>query len=708
LSRDISEDTVSCASIARVGCANVLIVTYFRNMQADSTCNVTRVSCASVVIIAVDVCVNTFSSLCIASVDCAFVSIVTKNWSDNTFSRVLVARRWEAFVSSLAVDWGEHTASCRIAGVNSTSVIVVTKNWTLDEISGQAIAAVSVAFVCTRERFKIVFRRADASLNGIASVFCARIGVTANDWSVNAVSVIARVHCACVIVIAILSNVLAVSCGGVARIDCACIVVVTIFRIAIDTVLNIASRDLTQVGCRWDWDRSVLANSVYASVCSASVIVVTDDWSVHTSFCNIASVDSASIVVIANVVGVNTSSCVVARVISASVVVIAADWSVTALSRGRIAIVNCASIIVIAVNRFLVKSSVNGAEPDLAFVNACCILCDKINRSILASFYHVAGVSCARIMVIAGDYIVMDDSGCLIAIIFCASIVVINVLVGVLASIARIASINGARISIVTNNRSRNTSFDYVTRVFGTFVCISAADWGVNTKTTVEIARVSSTCVVVIAIDIMVDAFSRVHIARNGLAVLFLANNRSEYTVSICARISCAEIVVITYFFGILATSNNIARSDAAFVSVITGDWLVLDSVLNCAEISGASVVVVKLRETQRSVLASRNSIARVDSARIVVITVDRSVNTFCFIFRASVNGANVVIITVSSSNVGEYASCLRIARFVSARIVVVANNQIMVNSASVAIAIVSCASVVIVNIDLGINTFSR
>jgi hypothetical protein len=157
-----------------------------------------------------------------------------------------------------------------------------------------------------------------------------------------------------------------------------------------------------------------------------------------------------------------------------------------------------------------------------------------------------------------------------------------------------------------------------------------------------------------------------------------------------------------------LATSNNIARSDAAFISVITGDWLVLDSVLNCAEISGASVMIVKLIETQRSVLASRNFIARVNSARIVVITVDRRVNTFCFIFRASVNGANVVIITVSSSNVGEYASCLRIARFVSARIVVVANNHIVANSSSVGIAIVSCASVVIVNIDLGINTFSR
>jgi hypothetical protein len=157
-----------------------------------------------------------------------------------------------------------------------------------------------------------------------------------------------------------------------------------------------------------------------------------------------------------------------------------------------------------------------------------------------------------------------------------------------------------------------------------------------------------------------------------------------------------------------LATSNNIARSDAAFVSIIANDWLVLDSILNSAEISGASVVVIKLRKTQRSVLASRNFIARVDSARVVVITIDRSVNTLCSIFRASVNGANVVIITVSSSNIGEYASCLRTARFISARIVVIANNQIVVNSSSDGIAIVGCASIVIVNTDFGIDTFSR
>jgi hypothetical protein len=646
--------------------------------------------------------------LCITGVNCAFVSIVTKNWSDDTFSRVLIARRWETFVSSLAVDWSEDTASCRIASVNSTSVIVITKDWALDEISVQAIAAVSVAFVRTRKRFKIVFRRVDASLDSIASVFCARICVSANDRSVSAVSVIASVDGTCVAVITILSNMLAVSCGGVTRIDCACIVVVAIFRVAVDTVLRIASRDLTQVGCRWNWDRSVLANSVYASVCSASIIIVTDDWSVDTSFCNIASINSASIIVITNVVGVNTSSCVVARVISASALVITTDLSVTALSRGRIALINCAAIIVITVDRFLVESSVNSAEPDLAFVNACCVLCNKINRSVLASFYNVARVSCARVVIIAGDNIVMNDSGCLITIIFCASIFVINVLVVVLASIARFAGINGARISIVTNNRGRNTSLYYITRVFSTFICISAADWGVNTETSVVIARVRGTCVIVIAIDILVDALSRVSIARNGLAVLLFANNRSEHTVSICARISCAEIVVVTYFFGILATSNNIARSDAAFVSIIANDWLVLDSILNSAEISGASVVVIKLRKTQRSVLASRNFIARVDSARVVVITIDRSVNTLCSIFRASVNGANVVIITVSSSNIGEYASCLRTARFISARIVVIANNQIVVNSSSDGIAIVGCASIVIVNTDFGIDTFSR
>jgi hypothetical protein len=152
---------------------------------------------------------------------------------------------------------------------------------------------------------------------------------------------------------------------------------------------------------------------------------------------------------------------------------------------------------------------------------------------------------------------------------------------------------------------------------------------------------------------------------------------------------------------------NNITRSDAAFVSVITGDWSVLDSILGVAGVSGASVVITELSSSHRSVLASRNFIARVDSARVFIVTVNRSVNTFCLILRASVNGANVVIVTILSTIVCEDTSCLRIARFVSARILVITNNNIMVNSSSCSITPVGCASVVVVNVDRSVNAVS-
>jgi hypothetical protein len=74
---------------------------------------------------------------------------------------------------------------------------------------------------------------------------------------------------------------------------------------------------------------------------------------------------------------------------------------------------------------------------------------------------------------------------------------------------------------------------------------------------------------------------------------------------------------------------------------------------------------------------------------------------------RASVNGANVVIITILSTIVCEDTSCLRIARFVSARILVITNNSIMVNSSSCSITPVGCASVVVVNVDRSENTES-
>jgi hypothetical protein len=123
----------------------------------------------------------------------------------------LIARRWEAFVNSLAVNWSEDTSRNCIACINSAKVIVVTENWILDKISTQAIASVGVAFVLLSKSLEIIFRRVDTSFNGIASIFGARIGVSANNWSVSALSrrLIARIGGTCIVVVTILSIVFA-------------------------------------------------------------------------------------------------------------------------------------------------------------------------------------------------------------------------------------------------------------------------------------------------------------------------------------------------------------------------------------------------------------------------------------------------------------------------------------------------------------------
>jgi hypothetical protein len=151
----------------------------------------------------------------------------------------------------------------------------------------------------------------------------------------------------------------------------------------------------------------------------------------------------------------------------------------------------------------------------------------------LASFYDITGVSCARIAVITVDCIMMNDSGCCIAIIFGASVVVIDILVGVDASIASIASINSAKISIITSYRSGDTSFYSITRMFSAFVCIRTINRSMDTLAGAQIAGINGTCVAVITIDISINAYSRALITRDSLAWLLLTNNRSKDTLSV-------------------------------------------------------------------------------------------------------------------------------------------------------------------------------
>lgn len=126
----------------------------------------------------------------------------------------------------------------------------------------------------------------------------------------------------------------------------------------------------------------------------------------------------------------------------------------------------------------------------------------------MASFNNVAAISCAWVAVIATDCIVMYDSSGLVAVVFSASVVVIDWLVGEDASCARIASIDSAKIMVVASDWSVLASFNNVTRFFCAFVSISASNRGVNAETRVDIARVNCASILVITADISIDALS--------------------------------------------------------------------------------------------------------------------------------------------------------------------------------------------------------
>jgi hypothetical protein len=437
----------------------------------------------------------------------------------------------------LAADWSEDTSSNCIASINGTCIVITAENRILDEVSGQAVASVGVALVVLSKSLQVVFSSVDASLNGVASFFGARIDIGTNHRSVSTVSAdcIASIDGTCISVVTVLSDIFASSAGGIARVNSAWIVVITVLWISVKSILAVTSRDGASIwSCRnCNWSVDTISGGLVTCISGTCIVIVTNDWSVDASSGWRAGINGACISIGASVVCMLASFDSIARVIGTCIAVVTADRNVSALSRCGVASISCADVGVITVDVFGVKTFVKGAEPNLAFVGVCCILCNKINWSVLASFHNIARIGGARIAVVTNDCIVVNNSGCGVAVVFGACILVVSCNIGEDASVAGIASIDSARIAVVTNNRSRDTSFNVIARVFGTFVCISAINCSVNALSRVAVTSIQGTCIVVIAVDISIEAFSRRSIASNSFAWFSSANNRSEDTVSV-------------------------------------------------------------------------------------------------------------------------------------------------------------------------------
>jgi len=413
-------------------------------MDAKSGIRAARVFCASILVITVFWFGDTSSDLLIASINCTFITIVTKNFLDNAFSGNFIAMGRETFVASLARSWSENTTLHFIARVISAKIVIVTKNWSFHEISGTAIARISVAFVVFSKISQIILRTVNTTQFRIAGVLCARIVIGTNDWSVSASSSSCSTNVigAFVVIVAIFSLVNAFSCPGIASVHSAWIAIITILFIGVNSCLWATCRNLTFVFCsrKFDWFKYAL--SLGAIVLCASIVVVTNNWSMLTARVVIASVDCAKIVVIAVFWGVLTTFCVIATLHCAFIIIGTRKSTVDTSSSFVIARIFSASIFVIAIDQFRVNTLVKSAENNLAFVRIFSIESLDVNLLVDTSYFNIATILGARIMIITGDLVMMNDASLDITIVFCACIVVINLLWNKYASEMRITMID--------------------------------------------------------------------------------------------------------------------------------------------------------------------------------------------------------------------------------------------------------------------------
>jgi len=198
-----------------------------------------------------------------------------------------------------------------------------------------------------------------------------------------------------------------------------------------------------------------VANSLQANI----AIVGTIDVGVNTSDCGIAGISGANILVITigNGIGcVNTSSINITGLVGAKVVVVASNSSVGAHSGGGVASISGASIVIIAINRSSITSSVGHVTLD---VEARDLVADNRNRDDTS---------------VAADRGVYTTSSSYITGVGRAWAVEIAVYIGELASSSGYASSGVANIGCCASNGSINTSRGRVAGISGTEVIVVA------------------------------------------------------------------------------------------------------------------------------------------------------------------------------------------------------------------------------------------
>jgi hypothetical protein len=445
-----------------------------------------------------------------------------------------------------------------------------------------------------------------------------------------------------------------------------------------------------------NFNRLVDTLSKHTRVNSTCVVIITVHWDVNTSFYCMAAVDGARIIVVANSLFILTSKDCIAGVDGALVVIVAISWNVFAFSAIQDTRVNGASIVVIAVLWNSNQSFSECASGDKAFVLTFFVDSIDIYRSVLATQQFIACVNSARILVIADDGLMFDLSVSVVTPVSSASVLVININRLVDAAKEWTARIDSARIVIVAINSTINTSHLRYASSSCASIAISTVVGDMSAFSSVGVARVDGARIVVIAVTAKEFAFSgcgntsAYHARIGGLRTCLWGVNTSSFK----ARVISACVVIIANYSRVETSHSRIASSKCASSSFVAFDWGVLDSKLRMAPISCASIPVIQLCRSERNEHTSGLRIAGVNSARIVVIADHGCVDAFLCFQGASISCACILVVTVQSTNIDVLATKESIARVCCAWVVVVANDSVVVYDSCCSVAGDSSASI--------------
>jgi len=388
----------------------------------------------------------------------------------------------------------------------------------------------------------------------------------------------------------------------------------------------------------------VTPNSWSTEISSTSIsirAILVCDSNIHTS-CNFVTIIGGTQVAVVTIdFGVNTTLTVVTRIGSTCIVIVAADGSVGTANSTIARIVSTCVIVVAIYGRGLTSGL------RVAVIVGACIVVLTIDRSINTSSLVVAGFRGA-VVVIVTVYWLVGTSRIGVAVINGACIIVVTIDGCFSTTILLIATISVALVWLATQNWSVNTPCLIITSVGGANIVVITVN-GSGNAANLDITRIGVTFAISIATVrvIRVNA-SLVWLASSSLTgiAIITGNICNVYTSnSGAAIIGGAGIVIVTIHSFVLATFLGITRVDGTIVVVIA-----IDRSLNTSHLINTcdSVASIAGRAYIWGVSATSVFVAGVYDTRISIVTINGSMGASRLRI-TSIVSTSVVIITAYS-----------------------------------------------------------